>query len=495
MRARLPWQVEPARRLAGMDCGLVAMDKRLGKCTLAIKWACKPGVRHVLVVAPSSAQPGWLDQFEYDEVRGHLLEGNAESKLSSLIELDARSLLSDVSDGKPARVPVMLPTYYLTGPQSLFIPKAKNGRSEPSPNDIALLPWDAVIWDEITNIKSWKSQVHDVAFACFGDIRFRLGLSGEPAAEGALDLFEPMLWCYGRWMGARNRWQWIEQNFHKVGYSIFPKPGHAKLIRESFQAQAIVLSRKDAGLPNDREIEPRWINLPPRCRRVYDHCEKYLEMPFDADAAAPADLRLAQRMIETKYSIVRDVWLHQLAGGYPADFPHLSSPHKMEVLFDLLQGEYVAEKVVVLFRHNAELDEAVRRAKKAHLAVEVLRGGITIPERRRIEARFQKGVSQHCFAQMKAVKYGVDLSAADVMIRYSLWDAWDDISQSMDRIVHATKKTRLYYIDLICRDTVEEEQYYARQMKGVTARSYIDKLQEGRLTRLAAKFGKAVADV
>jgi hypothetical protein len=75
-------------------------------------------------------------------------------------------------------------------------------------------------------------------------------------------------------------------------------------------------------------------------------------------------------------------------------------------------------------------------------------------------------------------KYGLTLSRSSTMFRFSLSDPWDDISQSMDRIVDVGKTDPLAYIDVVAKDTVDEDRLNALGDKGVDSRYYMRKFEE-----------------
>ena len=86
----------------------------------------------------------------------------------------------------------------------------------------------------------------------------------------------------------------------------------------------------------------------------------------------------------------------------------------------------------------------------------------------------------------------MDLSRASTMIRYSLPERYEDLSQDQDRIVHPTKdmvSEPLLYIDLVCKDTVDEDVLMASRDKSVDARYFMSKIIDNYRARLARKAG------
>jgi hypothetical protein len=81
-------------------------------------------------------------------------------------------------------------------------------------------------------------------------------------------------------------------------------------------------------------------------------------------------------------------------------------------------------------------------------------------------------------AQVKCGKFGLDWSVASTAIYYSNPYDMEDRAQSEDRIVSATKTEPVLYIDLITKDTIDEEVTEVLRDKNVTARSFFNSIDE-----------------
>lgn len=444
---------------AGLLC-----DKRIGKTTVAYRWALAHGARYVLVVAPKSAIPGWIDEIEADG--GLAWDMTNRHNMETWLAEGGR-----------------LPGVIVINPQGLF----RAGRGEqPKPYPIAMYEWDAVIWDEIVNIKhpatdgGRKGQINAVAHACLGDVPLRCGLSGEYAPEGALDVFEPMRWIFGSFMGHTNFWKWRFEHFEQVGYEFFPKKGVLGEIKRIVGERAFVLSRKDAGMGESKTFAKSVCDLPKPLRKAYDHAETYFEVPAALAADDPAGrwrsgVAASGRGIRyTNYVPVVRSWLLQIAGGRPKGLEDLHSDHKMVVLMELLQGEHERDPVVVSFRFNDEMHAAHDLLQKKGIPSAKIWGDLTVDKRRAVGQAFRDGKVRVILKQA-AVHYGMDLSTADTMIRFSLPEAYNDISQDADRIIHPQKKRPLLYRDLICRNTVDEDVFQAGGDKHLVARFFMER--------------------
>lgn len=480
------WQDHAIAFGEGRDHVGFFMDKRLGKIRVASTWAIRRGARRILVSAPLSAIPDWQDELERDGYSSCFLYGTAGERLNTLIA-------NSNFDG--AR-------FFLINPQGLYTAASRSG-SKATPSEIARMPWDAVLWDESTNLKNPQSQLNEIAHLCFyRPDMLRAILSGEPAPEGPQDLFEQMRWLNGGvWMGHSNFWKWRVENFSQSGYEWFCKKGRLSFIKEAVNARAFTLSRKDAGVAHAPPYyEKRWVKLPDSIREHYDNAELNFELPqqlqtqlqreaAEADAvgggeAIETKVSEAVRPRETKYAVVVDNWLAQLCGGYPKDFPNLHSDHKLHILLDILLEEMPKEQIVVAFRYNSELHAAAAALAKHKSVFSILTGATAPAERRNVQHAFQAGKLRWILGQIRVLQFGIDLSAARTMVRYSLPPNYEIISQSKDRIVHVTKTDPVSYIDLVVRDSVDEDTISALGDKAITARFFMNKMQEFKNKRI-----------
>lgn len=529
LRTPLPHQQKALLWAQGRQtCGFL-MDMRLGKCLVALRWALGTGSKKILVVAPLSACPGWLGEIEEEGFQGNFLYGTRNQR----IEILTIAGISPAADEHPQ--------IYLVNPEGLFIAKGRKLKCRvcggvgqinsvppeerkvcttcdgtgfspekgPQPTPIAELPWDCIILDESPVIKNPKSQINHICQEYLSNVPFRAILTGEVAPEGPKDIFEQMRFISpkGSFMGYRKFWPWRDSIFNNIGYDYFLKPGKMAEIKTAMHARCFTMTRKEAGMGETKVFEKRWCELPPKIRKAYESAERNFEIPqdlfidIDPDlggglpkpevAATPLEnFRAIQQMGETKWMIVVFNWLAQMAGGYPAKFPQLHSPHKLRLLEELLTGELRNEHTVVSFRFNAELDAAAALLGKKRISYGILRGSVTPEGRRKLQDSFKAGKTQHILGQVKVLKYGIDLSAADTMIRYSLPLPWEEITQPMHRIMHPTKREALLYIDLLCRNTIDEDISCAVGEKGITARFFMKQIQANFAARTKSLFSQ-----
>lgn len=471
MRSALPWQV-PAIEFGRTRTAIpILMERRLGKCFVATRiLADKADALLNLIVAPKSAIPDWLNELRADGFDPILLEGSKSERFQQIFRTVEGSQFSGGSE--PERI------FFVTNPEALTVPASKRKGTEGGPSDIAQVPWDSVVWDEITKIRNPQTLIAETAIDHLAKAKYKIGLSGDIRPESDADVFNPMKWFFGFFMGHKNFWKWREEFFRTVGYSWVPLPGKMNEIKEALDTRSFRLTRTDAGIGEVKTFERRYCDLPQKSRTAYERLEKYYELE---EGCVVED--------EAKYALEVANWLSQLAGGYMKDKPEYDSGHKMSLLLELLTGEYAHESTVCLFRYNLELANACATCRKKGVSCAMIFGETPISERIRLQADFKARRLRVLLMQIKVAKFGIDLSAADTMIRYSMTYSYEDVSQSEDRIVHPLKKVPLHYIDLVTRNTVDEDLVEVIQNKKIDAKMFMSKLRSRLLDRLRA--GKA----
>lgn len=507
MRELRPYQVPVLERAKQFDLLPLLLEKRVGKTPISIRWALSKPVRRILVVAPNSAIPDWINDLTEDGQRYCLLTGLSQPE--RIEKIDSFERLTEYTDSD-------MPVFYVVNPQAIFVKGKREicetcrgtggyfghadnmdvdpcedcngkgkvlGKGTPAP--FVLLPWDAVLWDESTTIKNAGSTTAQVAVSFLGRSQYKAILTGEIAPEGPQDIFNQMIFLYGHFMGHRNFYTWRLEHFNKVGYDWCPKLGSLQAIKEALHARSVVLTRKDAGIEEQKTFETRYCELPQKIRKAYEHAQKKYELPprlGDEGLTSFSD-------DEAKYALQVGTWLSQFAGGFVKNRPDLSSPHKLDLLEELLLGEYKSEKVAVTFRYNTELFPALERLRKSGIAVDYITGDVSVEERRRRQLEFNSGRTRVFLCQVLVAMHGVNLAGADTMFRYSLPYRWEAISQPMDRIVSPMKRNILHYIDLVCKDTVDEDVVETAKEKGMDSRFFMTKLHSRLIDRL--RQGKA----
>ncbi len=415
LRPLKPHQRDGFERYKDKDRLPAFLEMRLGKSLLAIRWL---EYRHrilglkpmVLVVAPLTPMMGWGEELEREGIAYTLVRGSIKQRSKAL-----------------------------AGPQpwKLFVYDSIIRTDE-----LLQIPWTAIVLDESTRIKNPRAQVTKRMLKWTARIRTPLKaiLTGIPAPQSYEDLWCQMAWLNdGFWMGCGNFWRWRDVYTRTAGFARYFPTKQLAEVKRAVHDEAIILTRKQAGLANEKIKQKRIGELHPDTLKLYRWIAKNWEVPG----------------IECKHSITVTGWLRRLTGGFSPAGPMPS--WKYEELSRLMVEDLRDEKVVVWFAYNKEIERARRELKESGVKAEAIHGGVAPEDRPAIMRRFRGGNTQALLMQVKCGKYGLDLSASDTSVYFSNSDSFENRAQSEDRIEHMSKKSALLYVDLVTVRTVDED--------------------------------------
>lgn len=429
------------------------MEMRLGKSPVSIRWASDD--RRVLLVAPLSTLLGQLNW------HGELVrEGITPTMLPNVRRQDRERILrpSRIRDGRLKR-------RWATG---WFGVNFEALRTQPFILDA---PWDAIIIDESTRIRSPRAQVTKLLLARASHIPRRAILSGLPNPETPMDYFCQFKFLDGEFMGFDNFWAFKQSLFRQTypQWNWQPKSGVRQRIKEAVHERAFVLTRKQAGVGSDKVREQRSVPLNAAQKRAIKEIRK--EYAIDGT--------------ETKWAPVAHLWQQRLAGGFHPITKELLSDAKVRLAEELVMDEFRRQSIVMWFRFNHEIDFFYKWMKKRNrkLRVERVHGNVKDSKQIRgpVQDRFQDGFTRLVLLQIKLGKFGWNLSKSSTAVYYSNSYEFEDRSQSEDRIIHLTKRDPCLYVDLVTVGTPDEAVVDALSDKRITARQFNTKLHNASL--------------
>jgi SNF2 family DNA or RNA helicase len=403
------------------------VEMRLGKTLVALRRCAqypprnpKLGLR-VLIMAPYSALESWVRE----------ADGWAVWRLTG---------------SRKERIPVWKDIWLMSTQhprmRGLIVANKESWMTIP---EIGTAPWDAVIADESPFLKNPKAKVTKFFMRNFRMVPHRWIRTGTPCAEGEHEYFCQLAFCRGGAFGFRTYWDfrshYMEPNLFQRGEWQL-KPGAADHIRRTVGGTCCVIRRKDVGMERSKVYERREIELPKEVRKVYDKAEDEME------------LSVGENTKNTKWATTVWCWLRQICGGF-ADGKEIWQG-KINELLDLVQGELRAEKVVVWCCYNQEVHSIEQRMKSAKIRVCSMTGEDPEICRRSKIRGFHKDFRVFILQQAVA-QTGMDLSVSDTAIYFSSPPGLTSRLQTEDRILSLGKNGPLLYIDLVVKNSVDED--------------------------------------
>lgn len=296
-----------------------------------------------------------------------------------------------------------------------------------------------------------------------------------------------MAYRYGK--GARFRLTLTGTMFHRAPLMVF---GQMKFMDDSVFGTAVTAFRamyvRFGGYGNYeivgyRNLEDMATKLK---RKVY--VQKYvphtppvvtitpLELEESRDAYATMEresfIQLGRHEITAPIILTRHLRCQQITGGYlktdKGKFIQVGQ-EKVRVLTDKLtvMREEGIDKVVIVTRFIPELRDIAKASRDAGYAFQALHGGVPrgVARDRRIEAFQEADDPTVMVCQIQAAAEAIDLSAASVMVFYSLPESYLLYSQMCARIERYKEKRTLLYDHLIAKGTRDEVTWLAMKLK------------------------------
>lgn len=384
------------------------IEMRLGKTLVAIRWTEFNRGFPALVVSPKPVIPPWLnelleEEFAYEDIT--------------------------VIDNKPLSFNEVCPWWVINYERILASP------------EILKCPWKTIILDESTRIRKPQPKITKLLSRNTNHILNKAILTGYPCPESPMDYFEQMKFLHGNFMHEHTFWHWRRRYFMQLGYEWVAKKGTVEAINNALEGLSFRMTRKEAGVGSKKMFSKRYIKMNGTQTKLYSEVKKDFEYKYKKESKI------------TKWVIVKINWLQRICGGFTPE-KTLISDNKMHEILHLLRTELKEEKVVVWFKYNAELKHAEKYLKTKRFKV----GKFTSKDKSGVTARgkFKEDI-QVLLVQPKCGMYGQDWSTSSTSIYYSNWFDGEIRQQSLDRIIHPKKKEPVLIIDLVTKDSIDED--------------------------------------
>jgi hypothetical protein len=258
-------------------------------------------------------------------------------------------------------------------------------------------------------------------------------------------------------MGCMNFWQWRQEHMQPVGYEWAVKGSSFAALRREVRERSFFLTRREAGVPDEKLRQTRWVRLPAAVIRAMKSARK--------------EFAVGERLTNNVLTAMQ--WECQLAGGA---FPTLEHDAKFTELVELVVGEFKRHQLVVWARYTAEIEAAAISLARAGIAVAVVNGDVDPQERERRIAAFKAGKTRVLVAQPQCLKMGVDLSEAEVAIVLSNYFDFEIRAQMEDRIVHPKKARPALIVDIVAESSIDEDVLQALVDKRTDSRTFNSRL-------------------
>lgn len=406
-------------------------------------------IARLLIVAPLSILGVWRDEF--DKFAGYdyclsVLEGTAARKADTIRHMAGKSL------------------------QVLVINYESAWRME---KELAEWRPDMIVCDEGHKIKTHNIAASKAMHRLAAKAKYRLLLTGTVITNKPIDVFSQYKFCDPAIYG-NSFYQFRNRYFDMVGFG-----GYTPVMKRSMEGEfterlhSIAFRATKAeclDLPEFTDIVQR-IDLEPQDMRIYRQLvrDSYAE--------------LAEGSVTVTNVLSQLLRLSQLTGGYvgndDAGGVTQVSTAKLDALADLVDGAVAdGRKIVVIARFVPEIHAIGKMLEKKKIRYAQISG--EIKDRDEQIAAFQNDPDVPVFiGQIATAGLGITLTAASLMVFYSLDYSMSNYEQTRARIHRVGQKNECTYIHLVARGTVDEKVLKALHDKANLAKSLVDDYRAG----------------
>jgi SNF2 family DNA or RNA helicase len=407
------------------------MEQGCGKTltTIAIAGArfLQREVRKLLVIAPTSVVPVWPKEFDVHadfpfEVKA--LEGSTTKRKQTISTWN--------SDSSVLQVAVI------------------NYEGSWRMDDV-LRKWkpEMIVLDESQRIKSHTAKQSKEIHKLGTLANYRIILTGTPITNGPMEFFSQYKFLNPSIFGNsfysfRSRYATMGgyQNYQIIGYKNLDE------LTQKAHAVAYRVTKEDA------------LDLPEFTDQIL-YCEpESTALSTYHKVASESYVELEKCVVSASTVLTKLLRLSQITGGYVGDEDGgviQVSKAKQKVLAETMDDLISAGKKAVVFaRFIPEIQAIEKMLEQKKIGFVRISGGTT--NRGALVDQFQNDPNCKVFlGQLKAVREGLTLTAADTAIFYSLDYSYADYAQAKARIHRIGQKNHCTYVHLIVKDTVDEQ--------------------------------------
>ena len=313
-----------------------------------------------------------------------------------------------------------------------------------------------IILDESTSIKNLKAS-RTKAIIKIGQLaRFKRILTGSPITKSPLDLFSQCAFLDKKLLGYENFTVFkskyaVMYNIERGGYSIQIPKYYVNLEELEFKLKnfSYRVRKKDClDLPEKMYVQ-RYVDMPEEQRQAYDRL-KITAMTIMQDEEVSYNNKLTELLK-----------LQQVTNGFvktdEGNIVDFKTNAKLKELMSII--EETEDKCIIWanYVHNIESIKSKLAETYGTDSVVSIYGKDSVEDRNQAVENFQnKDEYRFLVGNPTVGGYGLTLTAAKYVIYFSNSYNLEVRQQSEDRAHRIGQKSQVTYIDIICRDTIDQ---------------------------------------
>jgi len=323
-----------------------------------------------------------------------------------------------------------------------------------------------LVLDEGHKIRNPQASVTKTAMELARHIPWRLHMTGTPILNGAQNIWSQWYGVdYGVTFGA-NYFQFRREFFDedRWGHDLTPKQGALDAIGLRMRRRGLRYRKVDCLDLPPKVYETQDVKLTDAQQAAYEQMAEELiaqleptSRPADGDEDRDAEGGGTASAANQLVSILR---LMQITSGHipneEGEVHHFTPNPKLAALVELVE-ENIQDHSIIVWAWYKEDIRALREALSMYNPV-VIAGGQKGRESDEAELAFQEGRTRLLVGNPASGGLGRTLTAASMAVYYSQNYSLENRQQSEDRCHRQGSQihNRVTYVDLVCRDTVDE---------------------------------------
>ena len=427
------------------QCAAIFAEYGTGKTLAALMIANALRLKRVLVISTKlSVQSVWPTETRlHSNFRWVTLVGGRRKKARMLYHA-MKTVHENVRYSSGKTVPTLFLVNY-DGVKNIY-------------REIIKCPWDAVILDESTKIKSPHTLRTKIIWDLGQRIKRRYIMTGFPITENIPDVYAQMKFLTNDNLLGTSYYAFLNTYFARMGTKILPKRNKIKELFEKIRPYCIYITNKSLKLP------------PKRYKRLdIELTSKQKELL--AEFKATFRLEFGKVKIDTQYIFALITRSLEICDGYIKDNDgniEAVPTNKDEALIEILEEvNAYRNKVVIWAAHRFSAKKIYRILTKLKYGVVTLTGETENPDLSVKRFQHDKRYTVMVASQKKAAE-SVTLTAAKYAIYYS--NTWSNElranSEARIRRKGSEHHESILYTDLVSQSDVEQRVYNCLRNKG-----------------------------
>lgn len=309
-----------------------------------------------------------------------------------------------------------------------------------------------VVLDESSYIKGHRAKrTERLTFIC-AKAKYRLILTGTPLSQGVVDLYAQMRFLSPKILGYESFYSFAAN--HLEYSDRFPglivSAHNTEWLAAKINPYVYQVRKQDCIDLPPKFYSRRWFFMSPEQREWYEYLKDKFLMEIDPDDWDSYKLfQLFSGLQQVVCGFYRE---HAKQGDVLHEFKH----DRLEVLRETISEVAADEQVIIWAKYIYDIEKIAETLREQGKTYVVYTGEQSEKERDQAVVRFQAGDAQFFVATPSSGGHGLTLNEASTVIFYNNSFKYSERLQAEDRCHRIGQAKKVHYIDIVCRNTIDE---------------------------------------